>query len=221
MLALSSLTRRSLYVGIAWAGLWIISGSVAFIMTGIQEQAIRRGTLEDEMSQWVANHPPPAGVQMRGWNPAVQWNPKQKEHLIGLEAGQEEAGQRWYQAWSRARQMAWVKSELNQAEAARENWWPICSYVANLNRIADLLLDTESAWVKTGKAMLASVPAPGPRGGFAGDMPPELRKASERRLADRNVAQFPWWWSGAVLTGLLGVSTWTLTRRVKSLDRLR
>ena len=28
ILALSSLTRRSLYVGIAWAGFWVISGSV-------------------------------------------------------------------------------------------------------------------------------------------------------------------------------------------------
>ena len=40
-------------------------------------------------------------------------------------------------------------------------------------------------------------------------------------LADQFVMQFPWWWSAGVLAGLLGISTWTLTRRVKSLDRLK
>jgi hypothetical protein len=44
---------------------------------------------------------------------------------------------------------------------------------------------------------------------------------NERRLADQMVPQYPWWWSGAVLAGLMGISTWILSRRVKSLDRLK
>ena len=38
MLALSSLSRRSLYVGIAWVGLWIISSAVAAVLSGIQRR---------------------------------------------------------------------------------------------------------------------------------------------------------------------------------------
>jgi hypothetical protein len=32
---------------------------------------------------------------------------------------------------------------------------------------------------------------------------------------------YPWQWSAYVLAGLLVLSTWTLSTRVKSLDRLR
>ena len=42
-----------------------------------------------------------------------------------------------------------------------------------------------------------------------------------RSLADQMVPQYPWWWSAAVLAGLVGLSTWTLSFRVKSLDRLK
>jgi len=62
MLALSSLTRRSLYVGIAWAGLWIISGTVGLTMTDFQMESARRGVIEEEMTRWVADHPPPPDV---------------------------------------------------------------------------------------------------------------------------------------------------------------
>jgi ABC-type transport system involved in multi-copper enzyme maturation permease subunit len=51
MLALSSLTRRSLYVGIAWAGIWIISGSVGSIMTEVHRESARRGLYEDELAR--------------------------------------------------------------------------------------------------------------------------------------------------------------------------
>src|SRR5262245_13960402 len=59
VLALSSLTRRSLYVAIAWAGLWIVSGSVATILTGIHRQSVTHGFIQDEVSRWEAQHPPP------------------------------------------------------------------------------------------------------------------------------------------------------------------
>jgi hypothetical protein len=45
--------------------------------------------------------------------------------------------------------------------------------------------------------------------------------ANERRLADEMVPQYPWIWSAGVLAGLLGLSVWTLSTRIKSLDRLK
>jgi hypothetical protein len=49
----------------------------------------------------------------------------------------------------------------------------------------------------------------------------EKPRSNERFLADQMVPQYPWWWSACVLAGLMGLSSWTLTRRVKSLDRLK
>jgi len=222
MLALSSLTRRSLYVGIAWAGIWIISGSVGAIMTEIHKESVRRGIQEEEMTRWVAEHPPPPGVKMFGWRPDARWRrDSQKFALLGLEPGQEEAGDRWYKSWIKASQMAWIQVQIGEAQAARENWGPLCSYVANLDRLADLLLDTDTAWVSIGKVAKEPQMPGGRRGGPMPGQQPELLPANERLLADQHVAQFPWWWSAGVLTGLLGISTWTMTRRVKSLDRLR
>ncbi len=56
----------------------------------------------------------------------------------------------------------------------------------------------------------------GTRGGST-----DSASVNERRLADQLVPQYPWIWSAGVLAGLLGLSLWTLSMRVKSLDRLR
>ena len=48
MLALSSLSRRSLYVGIAWVGLWVISTAVSGVLAGIQHQALFHKIWQEE-----------------------------------------------------------------------------------------------------------------------------------------------------------------------------
>jgi ABC-2 type transport system permease protein len=204
ILALSSLTRRSLYVGIAWAGLWVISGSVATILTAIHGESVRRGVYQEEMTRWLEENPPPPGVQMRGIFP------------VGRPPG--EKGNRWFQAWSQQSLLARAKGQDAQGQASRDDWRPVCSYVNNLQRIADLLLDADAAWVTIGKAVERPRAVFGKMVGRPGLAPPP---PNERRLADLQVAQYPWVWSAFVLAGLLGLSTWTLTRRVKSLDRLK
>jgi ABC-2 type transport system permease protein len=207
MLALSSMSSRSLYVGIAFAGLWVISGSVATIMTGIHRESVMRGIMQDHVSSWLANHPPPAGVQMNG-----PW-------VIGMQDRHSPEVDRWMQEYHGAWQVARMQSQLRQGEAAHDDWRPLCSYVGNLGRMADFFLDTDTAWVTFGKAALKRRQGPGGPGMRGGG--PEPPPGSERFLADIMVAQYPWWWSAAVLTGRLGLSTWIMTRRVKSLDRLK
>jgi ABC-2 type transport system permease protein len=210
MLALSSLTSRSLYVGIAFAGLWIISSSVGSIMTGIHGESLRRSIMQEEMTKWVAEHPPPPDVQMQGIWP----------QMGRPQADQKEAAERWYRDYRDASQMAWAQGQQAQAEAASEDWRPLCSYGGNLGRMADLFLDADAAWVAFGTAVMQ----PGPeasRPGPGGRQPPRRPPGSERQFANAMVAQYPWWWSAAVLSGLLGLSTWVMTRRVKSLDRLK
>jgi ABC-type transport system involved in multi-copper enzyme maturation permease subunit len=218
MLALSSLTRRSLYVGIAWAGLWLISGSVGSILAGVHGDSVRRAVYQEEINRWVQDHPPPAGVQMQGPYPIMssfrEKTPGRRAKADGRHFEFEPEHERWYQGWQQASMRAWDAAQLAQAEEGREDWRPLCSYVANLNRLADLLLDTDTAWVNFGKAI------GGPPDEGRGQRGPAVRPR-ERRLADQMAAQFPWWWSAAVLTALLGLSTCILTRRVRSLDRLR
>lgn len=208
ILALSSLTRRSLYVGITWAGFWIISSMVGGILTEIHRDSVRREIQVTEINRWIDEHPPPPGTQFFT-HPSGERYPQfrtkpgtRKMQLLGIGPEQEKEGERWFQAWSKAEGRAWEKALAEQAAATRGDWRPMCSYVGNLERIADLLLDTESAWVSIGRSVKGA-------------------RNQERRIADQMVPQYPWWWSAGVLAGLLGLSIWILTRRIRSLDRLR
>jgi hypothetical protein len=138
-----------------------------------------------------------------------------KMRLVGVPPEQEKDAEKWFKAWSQASQQARTTAQMGQTEVLRRDWRPICSYVANLERIADLLLDTDGAWVTIGKAF---EPPRSAVGIFLGARPEPV---NERRFANQMVLQYPWTWSAGVLAGLLGISLWTLTRRVKSLDRLR
>jgi ABC-2 type transport system permease protein len=218
ILAMSSLTRRSLYVGIAWAGFWIISGSVGTLLTEIHRESVTRGLYADEMERWVAANPPPAGVQVPRGNGAPRGKMRPPPRFKGgrIIVG---ADDRWTDSWWEASRRAAVKAQEDTAGEMRKNWRPLCSYVGNLERIADALLDTDAAWVTIGKAVVRSQQAVeafgGPGGG--GDGPAR----DDRFLADQMVPQYPAEWSAGVLVGLLGLSSWTLTRRVRSLDRLK
>ena len=119
MLAMSSLSRNSRYVGVIWIGIWFISSTVAGVLTGL----------------------------------------------------------------------------------LRRDWCPIFSYTANLLRVSDALLDTGSAWAR-----------------FAQFFPAQQREQLLKALGNTG---YPWYWSALVLTGLLGISVWILSLRVKSLDRLK
>jgi ABC-2 type transport system permease protein len=217
ILALSSLTRRSLYVGIAFAGFWLIGSSVGTILTELNREMAGRALYEGEMAKWLAEHPPPPGIEMHG-----SWAVIRQE--AGLRPGQDNEAGRWYQAWGPATAQAREKAQARQGETLRSDWRPLCSYVANLDRMGDLFLNTDAAWVMIGKAVerprAAIEGAFGPGGfgprGRRGGGPP-----NERRLADQMVLQYPWEWSAGVLAGLIGLSTWTMTRRIKSLDQLR
>jgi ABC-2 type transport system permease protein len=185
MLALSSLSRRSLYVGIAWFGVWWVSNGVAGMLTGLQMESVRRDLLQQELEKARA---------------AADGEPKGPGGKNKARAA----------AWQRSRE----RMEEVLAENAQYNWRLLLSYTANLERLGEGLLRTDAAWVQIGRAVDKTrqiVPF-----GRAPAAP-----ANERRFADRLVPQFPWTWSAGVLLALLGISVWTLTRRVRSLDQLR
>ncbi len=226
ILALSSLTRRSLYVGITWAGLWIISTILGTILSAIHAESLRLELYQSEYNQWLQEHPPPPGARLVNGQPVLEVNPKtRKLRPAGVAPGHEEEGERWYQEWGQRSVDAMSKAQIKAGEMMQKDWRPLCSYVANLNRFADLLLDTDTAWVTIGRTVerarqAAFGQAMARRGPFRQPQfaPPQ---SNEREFADFMVPQYPWWWSAVVLAGILGLSIWTLTRRVKSLDRLK
>jgi ABC-2 type transport system permease protein len=197
MLALSSLSRRSLYVGIAWVGLWVISAAVAGVLGQVQRAGFYQKISISNASQATAEPARDGSTAPKQASPTrrQQRQPPQMAYWVRMQ-------ERVAQA---------------EAEAAPTNWRPLCSYTANLERLGEALLNTDAAWVQIGRAIEAPRAALQPfLGGGAAAAP-----INERSLADRIVPQYPWTWSAGVLASLLGLSLWTLSMRVKSLDRLR
>src|SRR5262245_8919504 len=56
MLAMSSLSRRSIYVGLAWAGFCILTLTLSGILIGLKFHAESRHTVDAGIEQWVADH---------------------------------------------------------------------------------------------------------------------------------------------------------------------
>jgi len=86
-------------------------------------------------------------------------------------------------------------------DSQNRDWRPLVSYLKNLQRIGRMLLGTDATMEK-----------------FRQLQPPEQRVYY--RVLHMN-PEYPWYWSAAILAGLLGISAWILNRRVRSLDRLK
>jgi ABC-2 type transport system permease protein len=198
MLALSSLSRRSLYVGIAWVGLWVISTAVSAVLSGIHQGALYQGIVREEMARGKYSD-----SDNQYYDPD---EPSSRRNRQGR------SSELWHRAQERMEQV--------RAEAAKTDWRPLCSYTANLQRMGEALLDTDSAWVEVGRALEVPRAAFGPMLAGSGTKA-NSAQINNRRLADMFAPQYPWTWSAGVLAGLLGISIWTLTRRVKTLDRLQ
>lgn len=122
-------------------------------------------------------------------------------------------------------------------QSVRQEWCPIISYVNNLGRVRESMLGTVAARdqildliERTRQAAIATarnaamVSGPFRRFGarevdrFAETPPDRIEPPGPLKLmAD----EFPWTWSAGVLGGLFVLSAWTLSTRVKTLDRLK
>lgn len=191
MLALSSLSKRSIYVGITWVGLWIISSWVSWALLGINNSSQQRHYLDETMTKWVQENPPPPGISIvDGWRPTFPMR-----HAFQPDGHGDEAA--WHHAYNSALREARRESMMHIAE---NDWRFLCSYSTNLDRVGDGLLNADSAWQE-----LAALG----------------RGKEMKFFVSRMTWHYPWTWSAAVLAALLGLSLWILTSRVKSLDRLK
>lgn len=223
ILAMSSLSRRSIYVGITWAGFCLLSLAVSGILIGIQVNTHQQELARSEMEKWLTDHPPPEGVEMRGMFPV--WRGRRQEITPDMPAKDKVINQwrrDWSQAYGRAVNRAGEEAGMNAM--AKADWRPAVAYTNNLSRIGDILLNVESAWLTIGKTIerprAAAAPMLAIKSG--GRVPKELlQPANERRLAEQMMPQFAWQLSAGVLIGLWFLSVAILSFRVKSLDRLK
>ncbi len=125
----------------------------------------------------------------------------------------------------------WVMSNVTAGvlmTTVRRDWCPVVAYTANFDRLREELLDLPSARKKfldlweSGRA--AAQQAARPNFPFFRNRrrpPPPPSDEPPQLLATPIHLRFPWTWSAGVLGGLFVLSAWTLSTRVKSLDRLK
>jgi hypothetical protein len=112
-----------------------------------------------------------------------------------------ERQERWAQAGRARNQQFWMEEQKQAAEFFQNDWSPMISYTANLQRIGRVIMNTDAAWDK----WFALIPS----------------RNSDMIKAQMMGPLYPWYWSALILAALAGISLWILTSRVKSLDRLR
>ncbi|MGC8643596.1 MAG: ABC transporter permease [Isosphaeraceae bacterium] len=137
----------------------------------------------------------------------------------------------------------WILSETSAGVlygTIHREWCPLLSYTANLGRMRQTLLDAENsrhkvtALLQAGESQFRRAAPPGPfgrgRSGFhvgIGHVPPAPSPPVRVELGpgegtdDDTSEAYPWQWSAGILAGLVGLSLWILSTRVRSLDRLR
>ena len=218
MLALSSLSRRSVYVGLAWAGFIFLGHAISSVLVGVQSETDRHEVVSAGLEAWVRDHPPPEGMEMRGLYPSRRV--RVGEGKEKPQTAEDKARERWVNDWSRTHGELIATAEARQAERSRTDWRPLLSYTNNLDRLGDWLLDTDAAWETLGRAVERPRAMAAPLARTQGVNLPS-GPVNDRRLADRMTWQYPWYWSAGVLGGLWLVCVFVLTRRVKSLDRLK
>ena len=104
-------------------------------------------------------------------------------------------------AWSAMPSASGVAAQEHSVTTSR-NWRPLLSYTGNLSRVGAHLLGVNEAWIKLAKL--------------------EPTASGRRRLLTRfGGPWYPWYWSAAVLAGLLGLSLCILNLSIRALDRLK
>jgi ABC-2 type transport system permease protein len=130
ILALSSLSRNSRYVGLFWLGIWFVTSIVGTVLAAVNEehrmqQQYRRAYEADQAARSAAKSQTPEERQRHA-----------KE--------QQTAHQRMRQDIHRERR-----------EAAETDWRPMVSYTANLSRVGRHWLGADRSWEKIGETVPA------------------------------------------------------------------
>lgn len=130
ILALSSLSRNSRYVGLFWLGVWFVSSIVGTVLQTVNEERrmhhASRQAAEARYAAQVA---------------AKNQTPEQRQR----QAMEQQAANR----------KIWTEIQKEQRAAARTDWRPLFSYTANVARIGRHWLGTDTSWEKIAETVPA------------------------------------------------------------------
>jgi ABC-2 type transport system permease protein len=136
ILALSSLSRNSRYVGLFWLAVWFVTSIVGTALEGINAEQRQRDAYRHEIeADRAARAQPPAK------------NPEDRQRQAMDQAA--------------AQRQMWTDIQHKQLEAARSDWRPMVSYTANVSRIGRRWLGADASWEK-----LAETVPPDQRDGY-------------------------------------------------------
>jgi ABC-2 type transport system permease protein len=123
ILALSSLSRNSRYVGLFWLAVWFVTSLVGTVLETVNREqrmhqtyrrmAAEERALQADRSQKTKSHPD-----------------RQKQFM----------------AQQQAMQKVWAEIEQEELHASKTDWRPMVSYTANLTRVGKHWLGTDACW---------------------------------------------------------------------------
>jgi ABC-2 type transport system permease protein len=130
ILALSSLSRNSRYVGLFWLAVWFVSSIVGTVLTAVNEehrlhQNYRRAYEAEQAARAAA--------------PATTPEERQRQ------SAEQQA----------ARRRMWEDVRREQRAAARSDWRPLLSYTANVSRVGRHWLGADASWEKLAETVPA------------------------------------------------------------------
>jgi len=136
ILALSSLSRNSRYIGLFWVGVWFVPSITGTFLEGIHRD---QRLSETYRKSWEAQR---AAERQR----AVE---KQDQRMTFQE--QQRQQQQEQQRQQQAAAKAFGEMMQEELDDAKTDWRPMVSYTANLSRVGNALLGTNACWQKLSK----------------------------------------------------------------------
>lgn len=126
ILALSSLSRNSRYVGLFWLAVWFVSSIVGTVLEGVSREhrmhQIYRKQMEADRAQRSV--------------PAAKTREEQSKQAVER---------------AQMQQKLWAEIQQEELNAAQSDWRPMVSYTANLSRVGKQWLGTDACWEKLSK----------------------------------------------------------------------
>jgi ABC-2 type transport system permease protein len=186
ILALSSLSRNSRYIGLFWVGAWFVTGITGTFLVQIHHEQRMSETFR---KSYEAERAAEKQRALEKQDPRMTFQEMQRKQALEQQRQRKAAAKLYSES---------IQEELDDAKT---DWRQMVSYTANLSRVGDAILGTNSCWQRLSKTK-----------------PEEQR--TEYLLKNMD-PQYPWYWSATVLIVLFGISVCILNFRVKSLDHLR
>ncbi|HKB41681.1 MAG TPA: ABC transporter permease subunit [Gemmataceae bacterium] len=128
ILALSSLSRNSRYVGLFWLAVWFVSSIVGTVLEAVNREH-RMHQMYRQMA--AAEAAPPGGGASK--------TPEDR--------------QRQAMARQEAQKRFWAEIQQQERAAARSDWRPLFSYTANLSRVGRHWLGADASWERLAKTV--------------------------------------------------------------------